>query len=801
MRSNPLSLAVLPLAAGIALHRYTNITLPYIFAFLSFGSILLILLAVQKKRSIPFLLSLLVLLVHLGYLLAYISLDMKGGLVPQYNRWTVCEGRVIDVREGDSSATLVLDKVYCAYGSTMHLIKGRVYGRYKRLYWYEPKTYMPHDIIRFAGTLKMPHGFSNFGGAPFENYYVCRGISATTTFTSQTSIRLKSEKTRLQDILTLWRARINRALDRSFEGGGEKGLLYALLLGSKSSMDEELISDFKTLGIMHLIVVSGLHVGVIAAFIWRLVVLLGTLLSFLIGQRDLRRIASFVSLIFVWLFVFLTGSGIPAVRAGLLFTFYLVGELLGVRGGMLNMLSLAAVVIFVQNPYSIFDPSFQLTFAAVLGIIFSLKYVRARDDDGRRRFFSYLRDLFIVSLGASIFVYPLLAYHFRVVPIFGPFFNIILVPIFTFVITPPTVLGGFISAVSVKFASWIFTAVGAIAHFLLKFIDLVGDYARWSNVRLEFSNLALVASYLFIFLLYFLGAKRFKKLLPLAAIFVAFLGLSPQRFVNVAGKLSVTFLDVGQGAASVLILPNGKVYMIDGGGSGSSNFDIGERVIYPFLKRFGIDSVDEVIITHPHPDHYRGLGFLAEHMKIGVVKVPPFSLDELREEDAHAWKEFALVLERQGIPLEEILGGMEWMDGGVRFLVYSPPQGAEGFDINDRSAVIRVSFGKISFLFTGDMEKKEEALLTSGTDISSTVLAVPHHGSLTSSSTQFVERASPEFAVIQVGAGNTYGFPKDEVVERYVNNGSKVLRTDRDGAISFVSDGEMLEVFRSRDMW
>jgi competence protein ComEC len=254
------------------------------------------------------------------------------------------------------------------------------------------------------------------------------------------------------------------------------------------------------------------------------------------------------------------------------------------------------------------------------------------------------------------------------------------------------------------------------------------------------------------------------------------------------GRLEVVFLDVGQGDAAVARLPGGKIMVIDAGGTPDGSFDPGERIVAPYLWLRKIKRIDFLVSTHYHPDHLQGLFFLLENFEVDRVWV-----NGDREADFSGAERLLLAagdrvrsMSREDRPLE-----IE----GSRLEFLHPPRGRREFWGNSASLVLRLSYGAHSFLFCGDIEgPAEEEILRRNPDLASTVVKAPHHGSKTSNTEGFVESTRPQYAVFTVRAGGRARLPNPEVLERYKAAGSKIFRTDRDGAVFFETDGKDLRV-------
>ena len=256
-------------------------------------------------------------------------------------------------------------------------------------------------------------------------------------------------------------------------------------------------------------------------------------------------------------------------------------------------------------------------------------------------------------------------------------------------------------------------------------------------------------------------------------------------------EMEVHFIDVGQGDAALVVTPHGHAMLFDTGGTRDGTFDIGARVDVPYLMHYGVREVDYIFLSHAHEDHAAGAGAVLSRMPVKCV----YTADEGTAVYARSMRlGDGNPLLMKLIHAEE--GQSIVLDGVTVDVLYAPSlEEVKHATGNEVSNVYRVRYGNASFLFTGDLVKEhEEKILARGTDLHTTVLKVPHHGSDTSSCEDFVRAVNPLYAVYCVGVDNSFGHPRPSVVERYERAGAQTLRTDRDGAIVFRTDGEHLSV-------
>jgi competence protein ComEC len=485
---------------------------------------------------------------------------------------------------------------------------------------------------------------------------------------------------------------------------------------------------------------------------------------------------------------------------------YVVAIALGRRNTAFVAMGIAAAVMTAQDPQIAHDVSFQLSFAATLGLILltpSLTTVFDRltsrnptiGDFPLTRMFV---DVATMTLAATAFTLPILAINFQKVSMVAPVANLFAVPAFVAVAATSgaAAIAGLLLPGDAGFMAWL---AWPPAAYMIGVIRIFGALPVASTelrgVHVEHAIAYYAGLGALISLLSRVPRKLIERpqpapsprqrLVPAIGLAVVlclasallWLATSPPA----SGRLTVTFLDVGQGDAILIEGPNRHRILVDGGPSGEMiTAALGRRL--PFDNR----RLDMVVLTHPQEDHLGGLPEVVEQYDVRSVLANPL------EGDSGAYREWQAALQARGIhPVDAARGQTIDLGGGVVASVLSPGVSADPVNVNDSSVVLRITMANFSFLLTGDITSEgEAALLRTGSDIRTTVLKVAHHGSRTSTSTGFLERAQSTIDVISVGADNPYGHPVPEIIERL--DGDLILRTDEHGDVTLSTDGNHL---------
>ncbi|HCV43059.1 MAG TPA: DNA internalization-related competence protein ComEC/Rec2, partial [Bacteroidetes bacterium] len=575
-------------------------------------------------------------------------------------------------------------------------------------------------------------------------------------------------------------------------GGEAKEFLKGLLIGERSGISAPTRVAFTNSGVAHVLAVSGSNVVVVAAVFF-----------FLFGLLRFPKWAVVVSSIVALIFYMLvTGSQPPVVRATIVSSIFLLGSLIQVRANPYNSLGVAALTILSVDARQLFDVGFQLSFVAVLSIVYLYPKMngwisRFRSDTIIRRAVVWTLRVCAVSVAASLGTLPLTAVYFGKVSLIGLLANIFVIPA-----VGASVILGFVTLMVNTFSPWVAAAYAAVNQLLLDvtlwIIRIAGAAPLAFMDTSRFLAVYSLPFYLALFLLFNLDnrdvAKRFFVMLLVSLNLAVF--IPPSTAVAASpGKLRVAFLDVGQGDGAVVELPDGRVMVIDAGPR-SDAYNAGDRVVAPFLRRRGISNIDLLVVSHPDDDHLGGVPYLLEHFEVKEV------MESGQPTNSRLYRDYSADLVEERCQIDTARSGMAMMGFcNMRLYVLSPgPEFIESdttvrhLNLNRTSVVLRMQYGDVSFLFTGDAETEaeEEMISRYGPFLKSTLLKVGHHGSRTSSTEEFLDVVQPQYAVISVGRYNRFGHPSPEVLTRLSGLDAEISRTDEEGAIIFESDGKTL---------
>ncbi len=631
-----------------------------------------------------------------------------------------------------------------------------------RLSWYNDAPQMlAGETWQLLVRLKRPYGFSNPGSQDYERSLFSRGINATGY------VRKSSDNLRIQQHgfgLNPLRQKLAMHLSDMLGEHEMKGLVLALTLGIRSDITKQQWEMFTATGTNHLIAISGLHIGLVSGFWYWIVLVLWKRSTRLCHRLPAQKAGAIAALAAGLVYAAMAGFSVPTQRASIMLAVFMLTLLLNrsVHGGYVLLLALFLVLLL--DPMAVLSPGLWLSFAAVAIILWIAKQFRG-DASFSHKWKQWIRIQLFIAFG----LFPVTILFFQRASLIAPVANLLAVPLTGFFIVPLLLAGVLVSLIYQPLGELILilpiTALGVLGVSLDWMQQLPAATTALAEPSLLVFSLAIIGVFLLLGPVFY-GSRMVAVLLLLPLVFNR--GLSPD-----TGYFKVDVLDVGQGLAAVIRTAN-HTMIYDIGPKYSKSFNAGSAVVVPYLRSQGVSDIDLLMVTHADSDHRGGLEAVLDAYTPVRKLTSNITVDAKSSTSVTPWFD--------GFDL--CYKGQSWEWDGVDFTVLHPFAGwDEGR--NNGGCVLKVSNQYSSMLFAADIEKKaEEILLNSQQDLQAEVLLVPHHGSKTSSSAAFLEAVGPQIAVVTTGYLNHFGFPKEIVVNRYIERGIEVKNTAYTGMLS-----------------
>ena len=664
--------------------------------------------------------------------------------------------------------------------------------------------------VRVPATLRRPSRYLDPGVPDGERALARRGTTLVGTVKSGALVEVLARGSPIEEALASVRARARRAIADAVGRWDPQSaaIVAAIVIGDRAGLDPDVQRRLQDAGTYHVIAISGGNIAILA----------GLLIATFRVAGWLGRSAMLSSIALLLLYARLVGGGASVDRATMMAVVYCAGRAFDQRSPPLNALALVAGALVAIDPLSVADPAFILTFGATLAILVAVPTFGRGDghethestkpskealyETGFVRLVpscvSWLRrwslavalPVLAASIATEAFLFPVGALVFSRVTFAGLALNFLAIPL----MAVAQVAGMLLVPLALV------SRTGALGMGWVAYVGAAGLVWSANLVRLAPSivyrlappgPVALVVYYTALALAWRLRRRSFALAAASAALWML---IDPHALVARRGDglLHVTFIDVGQGDSAFVRFPHGSTLLVDAGGlSFASTFDIGDRVVAPVLRDAGFYRLDDLALTHGDPDHIAGARAIVREFRprevwegIPVPRSAP--LTTLR-----------LDAQRQGARWANVYAGDRVTIDGVDVIARHPAAADwERQKVrNDDSIVLELRWRDVSILLTGDIGKAVESALASSIPASRLrVMKVPHHGSLTSSTKEFVGAIRPQIAVVSVGRGNHFGHPSPDVLERYRSIGPEIFRTDEDGAVTVDTDGASLLV-------
>ncbi|MFN0148609.1 MAG: DNA internalization-related competence protein ComEC/Rec2 [Dehalococcoidia bacterium] len=648
--------------------------------------------------------------------------------------------------------------------------------------------FLPGDRVRLTGKLEAPRNFDP--GFDYRAYLARQGVAGTMLFPRVTPDG--GHTTGVGRVMTRARLALERSLQRALPEP-EASLGAGIGFGRDQGLAPALEQDFRDAGLSHIVAVSGANVALVAAIAFVVFVPL-------VG----RYWAILPASLLVMVYLGVAGFQPSVVRATIMAGLYMAGLWLGRPKSTLAALAAAAVVMSAVQPGIAADAGFQLSFAATAGLITFGPWIRWLLEGGLARLGlrSYVPTSFLevaaFTLAAALATLPVSTVTFGRLSLVGPFANAVAAP--AVVVAMPLSLATALAGLAWEPAGWI---IGLAAYYPLTFVTWVArTAAAVPGAAIDTpiaAGGAAFAAYAAMLSFAFLAHGRFvpasasipshhrQQVVRRAALAAAggalAVAIIPVSIMPLGhpDRLTVQFLNVGQGDAILVTTPGGHRLLVD---SGPSAIGLARELgaVLPHWER----QIDMVLLTHPQEDHGAGFPALFERFDVGASAT-----------NGRTGKTVAMRLFTATAPEPRVVrAGDRWTTHGVTFDVLWPPAGQPNTNTNDASIVLRISYGEVTFLLTGDIEAPAQRDLIAREALRADVLKVPHHGSKTSAA-EFFEAVAPAVAVISVGAQNRFGHPAGETLEAL--GAARVLRTDCNGRTSITTDGRTIRVKTERN--
>jgi competence protein ComEC len=629
------------------------------------------------------------------------------------------------------------------------------------LTWSNPPEITPGETWEINCKLRRVHNFSSYNSFDAEAFYIRQNIYLRGTVKQAKKI---ADSPKFSQIIAKIRLKLKTELENIVNNQDTSSILTALLVGDKSNIQQDLWDKLNASGTTHLVVVSGLHIGLIIV----LGLLLAKILAFsrILPLRKITRplISSIISLLLAIVYSVIAGFSIPIQRALIMSSVVLLPPFLGIKIKKVTQLLLAITIVHLIDPLCSLSQSFWLSFVAVSCLMFSTHAVNSRHS----QLIKYIQPQIVIFCIMA----PILAYTGKSLSLIAPVVNLIAIPLIGFLVVPLLLTWGIVNIIFAKSITWLlWLPIKSLSLFIyiLSLLQKTNIFTIKLSFPTEISAILAIIAAFFVITPNALLLKRFALFLILPALF-------PQTVTLKDSIAEISILDVGQGL-SVIIKTKSHALVYDTGDKFPSGFSLANQVVIPALYHHGISKLDKIIISHADRDHAGGL------------------VDLLSEFPADVVSSSKLDISQEIIPCKQ---GMTWQWDGVLFEMLS---GGDAKTTNDSSCVLKVTANNQSLLLPGDISSTKEMQLSATVDLSSQILLLPHHGSKFSSCEPFLDAVNPNTVVISAGYANRFGHPATETLERLAKFNFLVYNITNTGTVSFQLGGNKscFELYRNKN--
>lgn len=659
------------------------------------------------------------------------------------------------------------------------------------------------NIIKVRGKLRQFEEAANKGNFDSKKYYLSLGFYGK--IEAGTIEVINSDYSGIRQGLYEMRMEIIERLEKLCSDNkgifsiinNKNGIIGAIILGDKTDLDSDIKELYSVSGIAHILAISGLHISFIGMAIYRL-----------LRRRFRFLFSAAVSIPVVLSFGIMSGFGISTIRAIIMFILKIIGEVLGRKYDAITAISLAGLVLLVQNPFVVCNSGFQMSFGAIIAIVLILPIVEEILNTDNK-IIKVLSANFTISLVMN----PILAWNYYELPTFSFLLNIVVVPLMSVVIVS-SIVGIFCSCIMFGFGkAVIFPGCGILE--LYTFLCNIINKSSVASIVVGQPKVTIIIVYYAILLVVLFGLKNIRTKYTRAekerniikketglvlekkakkerrikgqnvklrlACIVGFLLLNCLIYYIPNPGFYITFINVGQGDGILIHGDNGTKVMVDGGST--SEKQVAKNCIVPYLKAEGIGTIDYSIITHTDKDHISGILEILENNNSNRIRIKNLVMPDINMKD-DTYNELIEKAKLKKINVLYIKKGDTLSLGKTKIKCIYPETTTTASDKNDYCTVLSVKNKTSKILLTGDISKEIEEKIKDDIEENYTVLKVAHHGSNYSSSEKFLKKVNPKYSIISVGKNNSYGHPGNETMERLRKQGGVIYRTDEKGGIT-----------------
>ena len=641
--------------------------------------------------------------------------------------------------------------------------------------------------IKLEGTYIKPSKSRNYKGFDYSNYLKTENIYGT--IEQNGKIELIKEKNINYLFINLYKVKnkIIKNINNKFPEE-TRGVVLGILLGDKSSIEEDVRQNFADSSLSHILAVSGTHISYV-------VICISVLFKKLKLNKNIRKVLTSLVL---FMYLYLVDFSVSATRAVIMSTIVIMQMLFYRKQDTITTIAFSSIIILINNPYSILNIGFLLSYGGTIGIILFVNRISIESkEDFFQRFKSYLKDICIVTISAQTIIMPIIIYYFNTISFTFIISNIIA----SLIIGPIIMIGLVIIAISffkIPIISLIIRFYNILIVILVRTADIISKIPM-SKIYLKTpTTLEIIFYYSVVFLIALLiyikksNRKFIKKTIQIdiynlknffinnrnkVLIFISIVSLISITSIKIPKELKINFIDVGQGDSCLITTPQNKKVIVDSGGSES--YDVGKNVLLPYLLDKRITKIDYIMISHFDTDHCKGFEYVLENIKVKNVIISK------QCETSENFKQIMKIIRKKRINLIIVQKETKIkIDNFTTVDILSPQSENIADNMNDNSIVAKFEAYNFSILFTGDAsEKIEKELIKEKINLKSDILKVSHHGSKTGTSEEFLKSVKPKIALIGVGENNKFGHPTKDVIKRLTENKIKIYRTDTDGEI------------------